>query len=149
MSFESREHQSLGPEWTRPSFEEESGEFEGVAERLNISMDTLNNAFEHGTMEELSSQDWSRLQNADSRDQSWTLDEVRQWLSTREVEGKDASRDIDSLIAGFDLNNRVPAPIVLFRRDAPPYLIAGNSRLLLARAKNIIPKIFALRSEEF
>jgi len=83
-----------------------------------------------------SDEDWEQLQNSDSRDTSWTLEEVKTHL-----EGK---RDVEIIEKGFHDRAIMPAPIVLFRKDNPPYLIAGNSRLLMSRAMKVQPKVWAV-----
>lgn len=143
------EQESSGPEWKKPSFEEEMGEFEGASERLGISVELLREAFDQASLEDLMDADWSELQNSDSRDPSWTLDEIVQWLGNRKIDGADQSRDVDRLLQGFDSGSELPAPIVVFRKDAPPHLVAGNSRLLVSRAKGVTPKVLALRSDKF
>lgn len=100
-------------------------------------------------LEKLQLDDWLQLENADSRDPTWVLDEVIEWLKSRVQDGKDESRDVDSLIRGFDLGNRIPASVMLFRKNLPPFLVAGSSRLLVARAKKLVPEILTLRSDTF
>ncbi len=149
MNYDSGELPSVGPEWIRPLFEKEIGELERISASLNIPMDILKEAFDHAKLEKLTDTDWGQLQNSDSKDSSWTIDEAVEWLSNRTLAGNNESRDVKSLIQGFDLGNRIPAPIVLLRKNNPPYLVAGNSRLLVARAQKITPTVLVLRSKEF
>ncbi len=149
MDSKETEKQNQGPEWRKPKLEEEHGELERTAEELGMSLEDLIEAFQRGQLEELPADTWRTLQNADSRDETWTLDEVLKWIPERNEIQDDEPRDVDRVVKGFDLKNNMPSPVVLFRTNQPPYLIGGNTRHLVARAKKIIPKIFALRSEKF
>jgi hypothetical protein len=79
---------------------------------------------------------------ADSRDPSWTLESV---ITYRTTDDRPDRRDIMRIIEGMEHGDTLPAPIVLFRDGHPPYLIAGNTRLLVARAMGRRPKILAVR----
>ena len=115
----------------------EAGEIARTAKFFGIDKYELLEACENGKLIELSHQDWEQLQNADSQDTTWTLEEVRTHL-----EGK---RDVEVIEKGFNDRAVMPAPIVLFRKDQPPYLIAGNSRLLVSRVMNVQPKVWAVK----
>jgi hypothetical protein len=56
---------------------------------------------------------------------------------------KQHGRDFDRIIQGFQRGNKMPAPIVLTQNNQP-YLVAGNTRLMVARALKIQPKIFLI-----
>lgn len=148
MYSEFNEGRPVGPQWIEPSIEEEIGEIERTSEALSVDKEAILKAAENATLEELNEQDWATMINTDSKDVSWKIDEVKDWLKSRTVDGQDETRDIDKLLSGYEMGNRIPAPIVLFRQGEPPYLIAGNSRLLVARAKGDAPKILAVRMDQ-
>lgn len=145
MYSEFNEGRPVGPQWEEPSIEEEMGEIERTSEALGVDKEAILKAAESATLEELDEGDWATMINTDSRDVSWKIDEVKDWLKSRTVDGQDETRAIDKLLSGYEMGSRIPAPMVLFIQGKPPYLIAGNSRLLVARAKGDTPKIFAIR----
>lgn len=147
MYSECNEGKPVGPQWTGPSIEEEMDEIERTSEALGLNIEALVTAAENATLEELDEKDWVTMINTDSKDASWKIEEVKEWLKSRTIDGQDDTRDIDRLLSGYEMGNRIPAPIVLFRQGEPPYLIAGNSRLLVARAKGDTPKILAIRMD--
>lgn len=146
--MELREGLRLKPEWTKPDLSEEGPEIYRTAMDLDIDYPTLLGAAKDGVLEDLTEEDWSDMLNCDSNDSTWTINQVVEWLNSRQVDGEDHTRDIDKLISGYESGNRLPAPIVLFRNNAKPYLIAGNSRLLVARAKGDIPRVLAVRLDK-
>ncbi|MEK7648103.1 MAG: hypothetical protein AAB384_03670 [Patescibacteria group bacterium] len=124
------------PQWIAPSGEFEQGEFFRTAEELHVNAGELLVACEQGALEPLSDSDWEVMMNTDSRDTTWQLQEVITHIGSK--------RDVDKIIEGFQTGAGIPAPVVLFREGEPPYLIGGNTRLLVARAMGIRPKIWAV-----
>ena len=127
------------PKWKKPSLEEEMEELERHAEESGINLDSLVTAFNSAELQELSDEDWMNMENCDSRDKTWTTDEVRKYL-----EGK---RDFQKIEEGLKRGDTMPAPVVLYQKDHYPNLLAGNSRLLGCRALKIRPMVLALRLE--
>ncbi|MGB0757859.1 MAG: hypothetical protein ACPGO5_05440 [Patescibacteria group bacterium] len=150
MEVKSRNYdrEDLEPRWVPPSLEEELGELQNAAENLGIDERVIISAFESGALEELADEDWSSMVNADSRDESWTLPEVRDWIKERNNLQSDNDRKVDMIIEGFEAGASLPAATVLYRHNERPYLIGGNTRLLVARGKGIRPHVFALRLNE-
>jgi hypothetical protein len=126
--------------WTPPLLEHELGELERTAEEWEVNFEKLMRAFREGKLEVLKDTDWRRMVNCDSRDPSWTIEEVRSHL-----EGK---RDFERIERGLRRGGILPAPTVLLRKNHPPNLLGGNSRLLGCRALSIQPVIFRLDMEE-
>ncbi len=143
--LERREQEAQGPEWTRPDLAEEMGELEGAAEALGVELKTLIEVFNDAQLEILNRADWASLRNGDSRDETWTLDEVVSWIRQRNNLQEDADRDVQRVIDGCEKGDSIPAPIVIFKEGDDPFLVAGNTRLLVARAKKLIPKVLVLR----
>ena len=122
--------------WQRPILEEEMAELQRTSAELGISLESLTNALAQAGIEDFTDTDWLRTENCDSRDATWTAVQVREHVAN--------TRDFDRIERGLQNNEPMPAPIVLFRKDQNPYLIAGNSRLLACRVFQKKPKVLAL-----
>lgn len=127
--------------WKEPDYVEEHGELERTSEALGISLDDLTGAYTRGKLETLSDEDWNRMRNCDSRDPSWTLEQVLEYYPSRTDQPRDAQRILNGMNEGVSL----PAPVVLFRDGQDPYLVSGSTRLSVARATGRRPQIFAIR----
>lgn len=114
--------------WKKPTFDSEKEEFERVADEAGIPLEELRAAFQQAPLENLTDKDWSRLENTDS------------WETTSLEAGRELAqkygRDIDRIAQGGAL----PAPIVL-ELDGKLTLVAGNTRLMVARALKDSPKV--------
>jgi len=128
------------PIWKRPSFDEEIGEFKRTAEDINIPLEILKKAFPTGSLSELQDDDWLEVENCDSSDPSWTREEARAHLKDK--------RDFGRIEEGLVRGAQMPAPIVLYRKNHRPYLIAGSSRLLGCRVLNLRPVVFKIDLKE-
>lgn len=133
------EEQSPKPKWEKPTLEEEQAEIERTAEHLGIATSILFDAYETAELEELSDEDWSILDNADSSSTDWTTEDAR--YKCEQEYGRDFKRIEDGLKSGHTF----PAPLVLFQENQGPYLIGGNSRLLGCRVLGLRPTVLALR----
>jgi hypothetical protein len=122
-------------QWVKPSIEEERHELERTAEAFGIEASELIEAAKQSKLEALDVQTWSQLENTDS----YETDTIEK--ATELAHGY--NRDIKSIEAA--LGSKLPAPIVLFKDDEPPYLVAGNTRLMVARAYGITPQVLAVR----
>ncbi len=129
--------------WKRPSWSKEDTEIEQALTRLEISIREFTPAYQfRSKLEELSEQDWNQMENCDSRDPNWTLEEV---IAHRSANERGQQRDVNRIVEGLKQGDTLPAPMVLFRKGHPPFLIAGSTRLSVARAMGVQPKIFAIR----
>lgn len=133
--------------WFQPKFDEERGEFERTAQALNLSMFDLMAAFDKGWLRELPSEIMARIENTD-------------WAEVRPGDLKQArtlaagyGRNVGSqdtpgtLMYAFAKNEPLPAPIVV-KIGSRLYLIAGNTRLMLSRAFNVIPKVWFVELDQ-
>jgi len=127
------------PKWRKPDLGDEMGEIERTAEELGVDPRKLKHAAKKGGVSKLSDKDWEGMENTDS----WETDTPEK---ARDL-AKEYERDISRVEAGLDKGGNMPAPVVLFRKDKPPYLIGGNTRLMAARAKGIRPKIWKVQLE--
>jgi hypothetical protein len=121
--------------WSKPSLEHEEGEVKRTAETLKIPPKKLLSAFDGAKVEALSDKDWSRLENTDSYDTD-TFEKA-------DALAREYDRGIAKVVKG--MGGTLPAPIVLFRKGEPPYLVGGNTRLMAARAFGAKPQVLALR----
>lgn len=121
--------------WSKPSLEHESGEVKRTAEALKIPTKKLLKAFEEAKIEPLSDKDWSQLENTDSYDTD-TFEKA-------DALAREYDRGIAQVVKG--LGGTLPAPIVLFRKGEPPYLVGGNTRMMAARAFGAKPQVLAIR----
>ncbi len=125
------------PQWEKPSYKEEEEEITRTAHALGISVKLIANAFEKAGLEELNDAVWSAMKNCDSREGGWTIERVKQHLQ--------GSRDVEWLEKIIKGNKSLDAAGVLFRSNERPYLMWGNSRLLVCRVTNVHPQIVAVR----
>lgn len=126
-------------EWTHPHLHDEIEEFSRTAEDLGIPEESLISAYTMAEIRGLGDDVWSKLENSDSYG-------VKSEEDAR-VLAETYSRDIDSIFEAIEKDSQLPAPIVLLRSNHPPYLIAGNTRLMAARAKKINPDVLFLEME--
>lgn len=123
--------------WVSPSLIRERGEIERTAEALQIDYESLMYAAKKGKLQTLDDATWDRLENTDS--QKTTV------LRNAKRLAKEYGRDADSIIQGFNSGEPMPAPIILLRKNHAPYLIGGNTRLMIARALKIQPMALIVR----
>jgi hypothetical protein len=137
LSYEAGvENELPKPQWQKPSLEEEMGELERHAEESEIDLNSLVEAFKQAELQELSDEDWENMENCDSRDTTWTSEQIHEHL-----EGK---RDFKKIEDGLSNGATIPAPVVLYREGHKPNLLAGNSRLLGCRALGLRPTVLAI-----
>lgn len=120
-------------QWTRPSLDEEYDEIERTGGELDIDPEEIFSRARVAELTPLSDKMWRDLENTDSWD-TQDEDKVRTLASRY-------GKDIDSVYKGFDDGATMPAPIVLMVAGAPPYLIAGNTRLMVARSRGVRPMV--------
>lgn len=119
--------------WTKPHLGEEIEELERTANSLNLDIFDLKKSWDGGKLRKLKIEEWKDLENSDS----WNTTSVEEATKL----AKKYDRDIDSIL----LADRLPAPVILFRENENPYLVGGNTRLMVCRALNYNPNIFALK----
>jgi hypothetical protein len=119
--------------WKKPHLAEEMEELESAANKLNLDIFDLKKAWDAGKLKKLKLEDWKNLENSDS----WSVTSVEEATKI----AKKYDRDIDSIL----LADKLPAPIILFTENEKPYLISGNTRLMVCRVLGYTPTIFALK----
>ncbi len=129
--------QVQGPQWIEPDVEIESDGFNHTAESFGMSPAKMMDAARQGQLVELPFSIWGQIENSDSFDAGS--------LSAVDARAKGQGRDTASLKQAYSTGARMPAPIVWWREDGSYYLIAGNTRLMLAKAFGLRPKVFLFR----
>ena len=119
--------------WYKPLMSEEHEDMERTSEDLEIDLHEIEDGYQHGSLVELTDNIWEKLENTDS----WGIESLED--AKRYAEEYD--KDIESIIEGFESGKSLPAPIVLIKPDGVPYLIAGNTRLMVAKALKITPRV--------
>jgi hypothetical protein len=122
--------------WTKPSLEHEMSELERTAKEEKIELQKLMTLFHAGRLEELTEQMWASLENTSS----WTATNMS---TTRRIADQ-TKRSMLPILDGFRKGKDMEAPIILLRDGKKPYLVSGNTRLMICRAKRITPKVYVL-----
>ena len=121
--------------WRTPSLEEERGEIERQAQDLNMDPLSLARLFQKGHLVPLDDDTWNRMENTESSSPDISLKDVLSWTH----------RDVNSIYSVFKNGGVLPAPMVLIH-GGTPICVAGNTRLSLARALRVRPKVLMVRT---
>ena len=114
-----------------PDIMKEAGEFERVALTFSIDTSVLLFQAKDGEMTSLDEDMWQKLENTDSnRFESGDWDKVAEYATM-------AERDWQSI---HNSTSGIDAPIIMKFGDRY-HLVAGNTRLMVARARGINPKV--------
>jgi len=121
--------------WVTPKLKDEMDEFQLHSKTLGLDLSRLLEAAKKGRIATLDDKTWSTMKNTDS------------WRGVKPGDVKSAiayakryGKDIESIMDGYKRGEDMPTPIVLLT-DSGPYLIAGNTRLMAARALQDRPKV--------
>lgn len=133
LKIKSNEHK-----FSVPSFEEESGEFDRY-DFMPEDLKKLKSQFKEANLKPLSNSIWSKLNNTDSWEVKG-LDDLKKFA-------EQYGRNWESIVDAYRSGTPIPAPIVL-HKDGSYELIAGNTRLMAAKALNKTPKVLMLNLGE-
>ena len=131
-----KKEKGLGVEWIRPDVRGEMGEIKRTAQHFSQTkggyeknLAALVEAIEKGIIGELTNDIWMRLANTDSFHsiREGHIEDVAQYAAAYK-------RDYGILLEVFEKGGSLPAPIIAMIRDKLPYLVSGNTRLMVARA---------------
>jgi hypothetical protein len=125
-------------QWQFPDIDAERGEFERVASEFSVDADTLIFlAQEEGKLVQLEEPLWSHLTNTDS-DRVTAGD----WKMVEEIySGEEYQRDWQGYKKRMEQEGGVfDAPIIAKIGDVY-HLVSGNTRLIVARALGIVPRV--------
>jgi len=137
VSFE-----QLTASFTFPDILAESGEFDRVAQTFGIESSVLQWAAGEGELTSLTEDIWKELTNTDSNRLAigdWQA--VEQNASQQEV-----VRDWKSLQMALEESRSLDAPIVMKIGDLY-HLVAGNTRLMVAKAAGVTPRVLLFSVE--
>ena len=121
--------------FTNPTHEED--ELKRTANDLKINYKSLLKAYKSGSLGKLSNTDWKQMENTES----WTTTSLRD--AKRIANSYD--KNWKSIAQGLKNKKTIEAPIVLYRLNQTPYLVAGNTRLMFMRAMKLKPKVFKVK----
>jgi hypothetical protein len=107
----------------------EDGEIERTADDLGLPYDTVYNSLVNGKEVTLNDDMWSRLENTDSYD----IHSEEDAIELAQHYGK----DIQSILAA----EKTPPALILQYSPNKYYLVGGNTRLMVARAKGENPQV--------
>lgn len=121
--------------WVQPDIKDEMDEFELHSKTLGLDLERLIESVKQGEVKVLDDETWAAMRNTDSWHgiQSGDLKSAIQYA-------KRYGKDVHSIIDAYKQGKDMPMPIVLMT-GASPYLMAGNTRLMVARAMRDRPKV--------
>jgi hypothetical protein len=118
-----------------PDIKSERGEFERVASTFDVDVDTLMFlAEEEGKLTSLDESFWDVLENTDSYKFG-----KGDWLEVENF-ADEYTRDWKSLKSKIENGEMLDAPIIV-EINGIHHLVSGNTRLMVARALGITPKV--------
>ena len=112
-----------------PILQAENEEIERTCDELGLPYDVVYNSLASGKEVTLTDEMWSRLENTDSYD----IDSEEDAIELARHYGK----DIQSILAA----EKTPPALILQYSPNKYYLVGGNTRLMVARAKGINPQV--------
>ncbi len=138
--------------WIKGAIENEGGEFHRVLEtfygkekveeeKYNLSK-LIRENYANAELQDLPDTIWLQLENTDSLDIG-----VGDFLKINEIIGD--KRDWRSIKNLFEKNQKVEASIIAHLPDETYHLVSGNTRLCVAKALNIKPKVIILEFPYF
>jgi hypothetical protein len=128
--------------WEKPSFGEEREEFERTAEELDLKLEKLHDAFKNGNLRLLPKSIWEKLNNTDSI-KTDSFDSLVQVLQKYKKKDPEFERDWLGMKNAYKKGLPMKAPIVL-KHKGEYHLIAGNTRLMVARVLGVQPFVFLI-----
>lgn len=119
--------------WHRPSTEEEKHEIRDRAKDLGVSHKHLADKIRKGKIAPLEDKHWKAMENTDS----WGTTKMSHVKKVAKGYGK----NWEKVHQGYKKGHSMAAPMVVHRKKKRPYLVGGNTRLMVARAHKIRPHV--------
>jgi hypothetical protein len=119
--------------WIKPDIESEMEEFQRTAKERGLDVEDMLKKAAKGWTQKMPNEMWSVLENTDS----YTIGSMEDAEKLAAEYGKDLASINDAISKGQTL----PSPIVLIGNGLP-YLIAGNTRLMVSKALGVTPEVF-------
>lgn len=135
--------------WRKGQFRDELAELQLVVDEFYEGQDSvakrqglayLRDVYNKSNPTDIRDIDWRRMNNTGS----WETTSIEKVIEYLRRDG--VTRNIERIVKQF-IDGKVDAPIVLQLEDKSMKLIAGNTRLSLARALGIRPKILILKTD--
>lgn len=126
-----------GPNWIKPVVSTERGEFERTANSFGLNTVDMMVAADKGQLIDWPFSAWNTLENTDSFETGTE--------TAADSLARSYGRDTTSIKHAFRTGGDLPAPIIWQRLDGSYYLVAGNTRLMIARALDRRPKVLLFR----
>jgi len=120
--------------WFAPAWEDEVEEFERYADKVDLN--TLHNMFNQGKLVPLTEDVWASLENSDS----YKISKIEEAIEYANSYGK----DWESIVEAFKTGSALPASIIIKWKTGESELVAGNTRLMVARAFKVQPIVFLI-----
>ena len=134
--------EQLNPiKWVKPDYEDEEEEFELTASEIGDdyeeTLSGLINGYWNSTIEVLTDEEWSQMENTDS----WELSTEEDIYRIIGHYGRSKERILKHSLEPIRNGGVVETPIVAYTENYPPYLIAGNTRLSACKVLGITPMV--------
>ena len=138
------------PNWIRPDIEKERGEIARVAKEFlgkepsEAIIQEIIRILDEAPIMELSDEDWALLENTDSFHdiRPGHIEDAEGITTTYNQElPSENKRDFQGLLKAFSRGNPMQAPTILKNDQGKLHLVSGNTRLMIARALKMRPKV--------
>lgn len=140
----------IAPNWVRPNLQNEKGEIERVIKDFLLEEPNEENIkrvltiFETSPLVELSDEEWEVLENTDSfhnvkKNHIEDAERITEGYNQELL--PENKRNFKSILDGFIQGNEMEAPIIIKNGEGKLHLISGNTRLMVARALAVRPKV--------
>jgi hypothetical protein len=140
----------ITPNWIRPDMRNEAGEIVRVIrdflgqEPSSETVQEITRMLQSAPEVELSDEVWATVENTDSfhHVRSGHLEDAEnltaEYNAVLPVENR---RDFNKLLDGFKNGSPMELPAIIRDRQGKMHLISGNTRLMIARALRLQPKV--------
>lgn len=135
LFFDSKD---LKIEYVKPSLFIEMDELQRTADIFEYDVNELFQSFNKGELIKLLKSDWKKLENTDSYYEIKNVEDVKKLAEKYD-------KDFDRVYNQITVDKKIEAPIILYRNNQKPYLIGGNTRLMVLKSLGITPTIFAMK----
>lgn len=123
-----------------PTFKDENGEIERVQNHFKINSHDFAASFleqaSHSSLTELTEDIWGELENSDS----FNIEKGEWDTVAKHSESQEKPRDWKDLRAKLEKGTPIDAPVIA-KRGNVLHLASGNTRLMVARALGIEPRV--------
>jgi|APGre2960657404_1045060.scaffolds.fasta_scaffold54711_4 hypothetical protein len=132
--------------WKKDPFRSEFGEFERVTieyspkKQVRENLKYLETEYNRASKVSLVDSDWRKLGNTDSFETN-TIQDVYD-----AIRANNTPRDVERILRQY-VSGSISCPIVIKFADGRLQLVAGNTRLMIARVLQIKPKIILVKTD--